>query len=125
MRLITVGLLVLVCAAAQAGEVYRWVDKQGRVHYGDRPKHDAEQVHIAPPPATGTESAEADAAASKAAECARKKAQLEGYRKASAIKETDGLGRTREYSEAERQQLLALTEQQMNQACAPAETAAQ
>jgi murein DD-endopeptidase MepM/ murein hydrolase activator NlpD len=31
-------LPVLACAGAHAGDkVYRWVDKQGRVHYGDRP----------------------------------------------------------------------------------------
>jgi hypothetical protein len=33
------GMLVLLLAplVAAAGEVYRWVDDQGRVHYGDRP----------------------------------------------------------------------------------------
>lgn len=30
------GLLAL-CSLAEAGDVYRWVDKKGQVHYGDRP----------------------------------------------------------------------------------------
>jgi hypothetical protein len=33
---LSLGLLVLGAAALQAG-VYRWVDDQGRVHYGDKP----------------------------------------------------------------------------------------
>ncbi len=36
--------------AAQAGELYRWTDKQGVVHYGDYPQtEDAQQVKITVP----------------------------------------------------------------------------
>lgn len=42
-------VLLLCCLAAvplggQAGELYRWVDKQGKVHYGDIPPADAARV---------------------------------------------------------------------------------
>jgi hypothetical protein len=40
----------LACPAS--GEVYRWVDEHGRVHYGDRPPaENAERIRIAPAPA--------------------------------------------------------------------------
>jgi hypothetical protein len=40
-------VLLLACWAilpAQAGEVFRWVDKSGAVHYGDEPPRDADDV---------------------------------------------------------------------------------
>jgi len=55
-----------------------------------------------------------------AAACERKKTQLDSYRKATVLKETDALGRTREYSEDERKQFIAVTEKQVAEACAPA-----
>lgn len=37
-RLFLFSLCLLVCLpAAQAGELYRWVDSSGKVHYGDAP----------------------------------------------------------------------------------------
>jgi glutaredoxin len=52
--------LLLAMGAAQAGEVYRWVDKNGNVHYGDVPvDEDAEKVKItAPPPADAASAVE-------------------------------------------------------------------
>jgi hypothetical protein len=123
MRVIAVAFLALVAFAAQAGEVYKWKDKDGRVHYGDRPKHGAQALDI--PAAAPLDPAAEQAAADRAAECARKRKQLETYRNAPSISETDNLGRTREYSEAERQQLIALTEKKTNEACAPAPATAE
>lgn len=40
------GLFVLLCLAAlcvQAAQLYRWVDKDGRVHYSDQPPPDKSQ----------------------------------------------------------------------------------
>jgi hypothetical protein len=31
------ALLLLAAAAAHAQQLYRWVDKDGKVHYGDKP----------------------------------------------------------------------------------------
>lgn len=43
--------LVLTSAAAQAGDIYRWTDAQGRVHYGDQPPPgDAQKITEPPPP---------------------------------------------------------------------------
>ena len=108
----------LLAGAVQAGEVYKWTDKDGRVYYGDRPKHPAEQVDVrtgASTPAEAGEAASPQAAQSE--ECEKRKALLQSYRKASTIKETDSLGRTREYSEEERLQLLANAERQAQDAC--------
>lgn len=38
------GLIALVCGSAQADGLYRWVDKSGKVHYGDVPAADAADV---------------------------------------------------------------------------------
>lgn len=52
-------VLLLICLAvmplgAQAGELYRWVDAQGKVHYGDVPPVDAMQVTSIKSPAAVT-----------------------------------------------------------------------
>jgi Domain of unknown function (DUF4124) len=49
MRTLAFTLLLLVCSAALAATVYRWVDENGVVHYSDQPHPNAEklQVHAA------------------------------------------------------------------------------
>jgi hypothetical protein len=49
MRTLGFTLLLLVCSAALAATVYRWVDEDGVVHYSDQPHANAEklQVHAA------------------------------------------------------------------------------
>ena len=49
-----VTLLVLGIGSAAAGGIYRWVDDQGRVHYGDRPPADGKGVGNLPGPASPT-----------------------------------------------------------------------
>lgn len=47
MKKILIGAALLAASGAMAGELYRWVDPQGVVHYGDFPKaEDAERVKI-------------------------------------------------------------------------------
>ena len=112
--------ILLVCAAASAGEVYKWKDKDGKVHYGDRPKHDAETVVTDPGSGTG-EPSEAEATRlAREAECQKKKTQLENYRRAPSISEIDNLGKQREYTPAEREQFLAMTEKKVAELCTPA-----
>ena len=122
MRLTIAIAIAVFATAAQAGEVYKWKDKDGKVHYGDRPKHEAQALDV--PDAPVLDPAAEKAQADRAAECARKKAQLETYRAAPSISETDNLGKTREYTEAERQQFIALTEKKVAEACAPQAAAA-
>jgi len=50
------GLLAMMSINAQADTLYRWVDKDGKVHYGDRPADDAvitEPKKFAAPPTSG------------------------------------------------------------------------
>lgn len=123
MRFITVIAIAVLATAAQAAEVYKWTDKDGRVHYGDKPKSQpAEEVELRgtePVPLT-TASGDAGADDASKAECARLTRLYETYGKATVLRETDNLGRTREYTDAERTYLLAQTQKQMRAACAPA-----
>ncbi len=49
----SLGFLAVVAATSCTGDVYRWQDERGRVHYGDRPAPGAERVEIsAAPPNT-------------------------------------------------------------------------
>ena len=38
------GLIALACGSTQADGLYRWVDKSGKVYYGDAPAADAATV---------------------------------------------------------------------------------
>lgn len=42
-------ILPLVAAPLHAGQVYKWVDARGNVHYSDKPHPGAKQIKIAPP----------------------------------------------------------------------------
>lgn len=123
MRLPIVLALAAFATAAAAGEVYKWKDKDGRVHYGDKPKHEAQAVDV-PGDEPDADVRAADYA--RDAECRKQKAQLEKYRKAGKIQEQDNLGNVRDYTDAERDKFLQLTEQKVAAACAaqPSQAAA-
>lgn len=58
LQLIVAGTLAALLGSAQAGETYRWVDKSGKVHYGDTRAPDAAEVEkkkFSTAPATGDE----------------------------------------------------------------------
>lgn len=111
--------LLLVGTAAQAGEIYRWTDAQGRTHYGDQaPASGAEKITEPPPPSdlspeeanakleairaqrqTATEEsalareAQAKTAAERkqrAAECAAARQQRDAMQAAQRIRDPDG-----------------------------------
>lgn len=42
--LLTTVMMLLALQSAVAGELYRWVDQSGKVHYGDVPANDAQQL---------------------------------------------------------------------------------
>lgn len=47
MRTLLALALLLTLLPAHASDLYRWVDKHGKVHYGDMPPdEDAEQLHL-------------------------------------------------------------------------------
>ena len=120
MRPIIVLSMLLACAVASAGEVYKWKDKDGRVHYGDKPKSgQAEAIEVDPKSGTGEPSEAAAESQARAAECKQKKDQLAAWRSAPTMSEVDNLGRTREYTPAEREQFLAMTQKKVDELCAP------
>lgn len=43
-RFLWAGLTALMCGSAPADGLYRWVDKSGKVHYGDAPAADAAKI---------------------------------------------------------------------------------
>lgn len=49
MRLFFLMGILVFFQAAQAGELYRWVDKDGKIHYGDTPVEDAEKLKFSSP----------------------------------------------------------------------------
>lgn len=112
-------LLLLVGTAAQAGEIYRWTDAQGRTHYGDQPPASGGEKVIEPPPPSPlspdeanarleairaqrqkaaeeralAKEAQAKAAAEqkqRAAECAAARQQLAAMPAARRIRDSDG-----------------------------------
>ena len=120
MRSILALSLVLACAAASAAEVYKWRDKDGRLHYGDKPKDvQAESVMIEPSSGTGEPSSGFVAEKDRQAECQKKRDQLAAWRRAPTMSEIDNLGKTRTYTAAEREQFLAMTQQKVDQLCTP------
>ncbi len=48
MRLATLFMLLIFCAGAGA-ELYRWIDKKGRVHFSDRPLDDSAEIYTPEP----------------------------------------------------------------------------
>jgi hypothetical protein len=122
MRSIILLSALLACAAASAGDVYKWKDKDGRVHYGDKPKTgEAEAIAVEPSSGTGEPSPPLAETQAREAECKKKKEQLAAWRRGPTMSETDNLGRTREYTPAEREQFLALTQKKVDELCAPRE----
>ena len=55
MLLIAAGLVLAMPVQAQ---LYKWVDEQGHVHYGDCPPPECEPIEIPPPPAPAAEEVE-------------------------------------------------------------------
>jgi len=126
-----VAASLFLCAAAGAdGTLYRWVDKDGRVHYGDDPAAANNARQVEPNPlnsggGSGSSSGGDDAAAQKqTAECKSKSDLLGRYKNAATISETDALGNTREYSADEKDQLVAKTQKYVDDHCAAAATPA-
>lgn len=120
MRILIILCALLACATAGAGDVYKWKDKDGRVHYGDKPKTgEAEEIMAAPESDSGEPSAAAAENAAREAQCKEKKTQLAAWRRAPTMSEVDNLGKTREYTPAERQQFLDMTQAKVDALCAP------
>lgn len=120
--LVLASALMLAPQAAQAGKIYRWVDTQGKVHYGDQPLPQAQEVKVGPPggAAAGTAALPGDGApvaGGPSGNCQERRDQLALYRKAPSIVEKNALGVEHAYSEDERSKLIEMTERSVNEAC--------
>ena len=115
MGLIAIALMLCLANTAEAQKMYRWVDEQGRVHYGDRPPPGKRQeLRKARDPSAGQ-----DAAGAEVSEACRELEQrLASYRSATELVEQDALGNKRSYTPEQRAQLIARTEEAREQACA-------
>ena len=120
------AVLAAASAAAADPTLYRWVDKDGHVHYGDQPAGGNAQT-INPKvmgggdAGSGTSDADAAAAAKQAAACKAKSDELTRYQGATSITETDALGNTRDYTPDQKDQLVARTQKYIDEHCgAPA-----
>lgn len=113
--------LLAATAAAQDTKLYRWVDKDGHVHYGDQPapstnasEVDLHAINTADSPGDAAKAADAD---KQAAACKTKGDQLKSYQNATSITETDALGNKHEYTQQQQQQLVANTQKYLQDNC--------
>ena len=144
-ELLATIMLTLVVTAA-AGEVYKWVDADGKVHYGDRRPasgSDPSVVELAPAPAMDTDhdkrslqqrrlldafeaeraerrEAEAKAAAAKREredKCARAQRQLVGLQRAQIVYTEDESGKRIYMSDEEREAAAASVRARIDEHC--------
>lgn len=118
--------LLFAAAAGADPTLYRWVDKDGHVHYGDQPTApNAQQIspnvsNTSDTSGSSSGGADGPAPAKQTADCKNKADELARYKSASSITETDPLGNSREYTAEQREQLLARTQKYLDEHCAQA-----
>lgn len=124
-RRMLAAILLLTAPVLFAGQVYKWKDAQGRVHYGDKPADGAEKIEVNAPASQiqlqkerENELATSEKTAKLFEECKRSKEQLETYKNASSVIRKDGLGGEKELDATERAKLIQITEQRAKDACA-------
>jgi hypothetical protein len=132
MRLVLLAsctLLVMGVVSAAGDRVYRWKGADGKIYYGDTPPSSAQDVRNIDNKFSGPANASAppqplplteEQVAAREADCANKRSQLKSYRNATRLIERDALGREREYSLEERQQLVAKVEAEIQTQCGDA-----
>lgn len=124
---------LLLCGAAlaqQSRTLYRWVDKDGHVHYGDNAALAPNARPVNPNMLNGGEdnsSVNDAAAATRQANCKAKIDDFNRYKDAASITETDALGNSRTYTPEEKDKLLERKRQDLsNSKCdSPAQTPAE
>lgn len=122
MRTAALAILVMLpltwplSTAAQS--VYRWVDAQGRVHYGDPASAPPGAKRLSPRTMSTVATTPAPLPLPKQAEaCVQARERLTRYESAERIVETDSLGEQREFNPEARERLIALTELEAQRLC--------
>lgn len=124
------GLVSLFAASLVHAEVYRWVDKQGVVHYSDNTRAEGAAAvdlnHAENPRNAGasqplqentsaSESEELSAVRSK--QCAKAKKQLKSYQNAQKIVATEADGSQRELTADEQVKEIVRTKNRVKALC--------
>ncbi|WP_293397934.1 DUF4124 domain-containing protein [Nevskia sp.] len=114
---LAVLLLILSTAipAVAQSRVYQWKDANGVVHYGDSARGPAKSILIKPT-SSGLDGGANRPAIDEAA-CAGKREQLKRYSSASRVTETNALGETRDYDDAQIKKLIETTEAAVRSTC--------
>lgn len=131
-RFISGLILTLLVAAGAAGEVYRWQDADGGLHYGDNPPAGADAEFVRPEQRAfdvGDETADRAAAGTAAnddgtgrterirrEQCAKARERLASYRNAARIQVRED-GGTRDMSAEERVEAIARAEADVADLC--------
>ncbi|WP_295685624.1 DUF4124 domain-containing protein [uncultured Nevskia sp.] len=114
LAVLLLNLSAAMPAAAQS-RVYKWTDGNGVVHYGDSTRGPAKSILIKPT-SSGLDGG-ANAPAIDQAACAAKREQLKRYSSASRVTETNALGETRDYDDAQIKKLIETTEAAVRSTC--------
>lgn len=127
MRAVILALCTLLIAggAFAAGErIYRWTGPDGKICYGDMPPSSArdlrnfdKKVGTAAAAASGENQGAAPIPAMSESDCINKRAQLNTYKNAVRLVERDSLGREREFTVAEREQLASKVQADLESRC--------
>ena len=133
MRAFLLGFLIVLGGMAQA-DTYRWVDEDGKVHYGDQPPIGAQRLKPPPGPANPpdarkqakpTPTPDIDKGVYKNASfdeiCKELKARLARYRSSPQLAVQGEDGNPRTLSAEERQAFIGKTQEQADAACQRAE----
>jgi len=108
-------LLAVAVPGLANSRVFQWTDANGVIHYGDAPRGAAKPLAVKPI-SRGVDAGAATAPADSEA-CSRKREQLQRYSGASKVTETNALGETREYDEAQVKALIESSEAAVREAC--------
>ena len=124
------ALLFSVAASAQQSPtLYRWVDKDGHVHYGDSgqaPNARPINPKLLNSGEDNTVGADDEkAAAARQAECKGKTDEYNRYKSAASFTETDALGNSRTYTPEEKDKLVERKKQELVSKCGAAAAAPQ
>lgn len=114
-------IALIVALTTGAGKVYRWVDANGRAHYGDAPPAAAQTQELAPAVKTpkADEDADKKAADDAAKACQQARDTLASYNSAAKITQVDATGTTRELSDEDRKKLIDAEQAKVSKNCPP------
>lgn len=108
---------MLLCAPALAGEVYKWVDRDGRIHYGDKAQPGWQRVEPKPGTTIPAKPELSPDEAARAQTCARLRRDLDMWRDAPRLVERSPTGEERELTEEQRGKLLERAQEQIRKEC--------